>query len=176
MYMEMPNHCVMPEDGFRRPRAYKHDASKQSTNATTTNTDRRTVNDRGLSVSGDGNVVNGSVTATDFESIAKSFDFGSTALDTIGKSTQDVLGLAGGVVTTGLEQQKINAVGLLDGMKEVLSFARQTTDTAKAVNESARDRVSSAFEVAHEISNGQRFMVAGGLVIAGIVAIKSMQK
>ncbi|MCY1546521.1 hypothetical protein D9M68_825220 [compost metagenome] len=74
-----------------------------------------------------------------------------------------------------LDQAKINADGLLAGMGKLIDFARATTDTAKAVNETATQNVAQAYSNVQEISTGQKFMVAGALAIAGIVAVSKMK-
>lgn len=149
-------------------------SNASSTSATTNNVDRRSVNDGGISVSGDGNNV--TATMTDAGSIAGAFDFAKTSSENAYKSTADAMGFAGDAVKLNLDQAKINADGLLAGMGKLIDFAKATTDTAKAVNETATQNVAQAYNNVQEIGTGQKFMVAGALCIAGIVAVKSMGK
>ena len=167
-------------------------SNSSSTAATTENVDRRVVNDRGLSTSGDGNNVNASMSTTtvtnmlDGGAINAAFDLAKTSTQSSYKSTADALGFAGdaldSIVRAGsnglelnLEQSRINAEGLLDGFGKLLDFARDTSATAKAVNETATQNVAAAYSGVQEISTGQRFLVAGALAIAGVVAVSKMK-
>ncbi|NUO87668.1 MAG: hypothetical protein HOQ37_16365 [Cupriavidus sp.] len=153
----------------------RSDANTSSTTTTTTNTDNRMVVDGGgVGVNGYGNVVNNS--STDLGAINASFDFAKTSTETSYKSTSDAIGLARDGLKLNLEQSSINAKGFLDSMGKLIDFARATTDTAKAVNETATQNVAAAYSNVQEISTGQKFMVAGALCIAGIVAINGMKK
>lgn len=159
-------------------------SNTSSTAATTNNVDRRTVNDGGISVSGDGNRV--TATMTDAGSIAAAFDFSKTSSENAYKSTADALGFAGDALgsvveigKTGLtisaDQQRRNADGLLEGMGKLIDFARDTASTAKSVSENAQSNVAAAYSNVQEIGTGQKFLVAGALAIAGIVAVSKMK-
>jgi hypothetical protein len=67
---------------------------------------------------------------------------------------------------------KTSTAATLDTLNKALGFA---SDNLKLVQESAGN-VGMAYKTASEISTGQRFLVAGGLVIAGIVAIHMIKK
>lgn len=154
--------------------ANKSSSNSSSTDATTNNVDRRMVNDGGVGVSGDGNKVVANI--TDGGVIDAAFDFAKSSTETTYKSTADAIGLAKDGLMLNLGQAKINADGLLSGFGKLLDFARDTTDTAKAVNETATKNVAQAYENVQEIGTGQKFMVAGALCIAGIVAVQAMKK
>lgn len=147
--------------------------NSSSTAATTTNTDRRTVNDRGLSVSGDGNYVN--ATMTDAGSVAAAFDFATTNTQTAFASTQDAIGLAGDVVRLGAEQNKVSGEQFLSQFGKLLDFAKDTTAIAKTSTETASTAIAKAYENVQDIGTGQRFMVAGGLLILGVVAASKIK-
>lgn len=155
--------------------ANKSSSNASSTAATTNNVDRRTVNDGGISVSGDGNAVTANLSYTDAGAIAGAFDFAKSNTETTYKSTADAMGLAKDGLKLNLDQAKVNAEGLLAGMGKLIDFARATTDTAKAVNETATQNVAKAYENVQEIGTGQKFLVAGGLVLAGIVAVSKIK-
>ncbi|WP_059411690.1 hypothetical protein [Cupriavidus basilensis] len=148
-------------DGVKR----EDTSSNVSTTTTTTsNTDNRMVNDGGsVGINGTGNVV------TDNGAVNAAFDFAKTSTETSYKSTADAIGLARDGLKMNLDQSAINAKGFLDSMGKLL-------DTAKSVNETATSNVAQAYSNVQEISTGQKFMVAGALCIAGIVAVKSMGK
>ncbi|WAL84957.1 hypothetical protein OYT13_11425 [Pandoraea sp. XJJ-1] len=149
------------------------ESSSQSNPSTTTNNiDRRTVNDHGLSISGDGNAVSASI--TDAGSIAKAFDFATSANSTAHADMTSAVGLASDAINTNADLLKTNSSALLQGFGGLLDLARSTVQTAQTANATATQAVAGAYSTAQEISNGQKFLVAGGLVIAGIVAVKSM--
>lgn len=161
-------------------------SNSSSTSATTNNVDRRTVNDGGISVSGDGNAVTANLSYTDAGSIAGAFDFAKTSSENSYRSTADALGFAGGALESAIdigknglelsaEQQRINADGFLEGFGKLLDFARDTSATAKAVNENATANVAAAYSNVQEIGTGQKFLVAGALAIAGIVAVSKLK-
>ncbi|WP_427306603.1 hypothetical protein [Cupriavidus sp. H39] len=148
-------------------------ASKQSestnisnTTSTTNNTDNRMVNDGGVGVSGTGNSVY--ATVTDGGAINAAFDFAKSSTETTYKSTADAIGLARDGLKMNLDQSAINAKGFLDSMGKLL-------DTAKSVNENATANVAAAYSNVQEIGTGQKFLVAGALCIAGIVAVSKMK-
>ncbi|MGY2488518.1 hypothetical protein [Cupriavidus sp. CP313] len=148
-------------------------ASRQSqssnistTTSTTNNTDNRMVNDGGVGVSGSGNNVYASV--TDGGAINAAFDFAKSSTETTYKSTADAIGLARDGLKLNLDQSAINAKGFLDSMGKLL-------DTAKSVNENATANVAAAYSNVQEIGTGQKFLVAGALAIAGIVAVSKMK-
>ncbi|WP_284454401.1 hypothetical protein [Cupriavidus campinensis] len=163
-------------------------SNSSQTAATTNNTDRRVVNDRGLSTSGDGNMVNATMITNTLDggAISAAFDFSKTSSENAYKSTAEALGFAGGALesaidigkkgmTLSADQQRINAEGLLSGMGKLLDFARDTSLTARQVNESATKNVAEAYSNVQEIATGQKFLVAGALAIAGVVAVSKMK-
>ncbi|MBY4945081.1 hypothetical protein K6V92_00385 [Cupriavidus respiraculi] len=149
--------------------ANKSSSNASSTAANTTNVDRRTVNDGGISVSGDGNQVSANLSYTDAGAVAAAFDFAKTNSETTYKSTADAIGLARDGLKMNLEQSAINAKGFLESMGKLI-------DTAKSVNETATQNVAAAYSNVQEIGTGQKFMVAGALCIAGIVAVQGFAK
>lgn len=139
-------------------------ANTSTTTTTTNNFDQRMVNDGGsVGVNGSNNIV------TDNGAVNAAFDFAATSTESAFKSTADAMGLVRDGVKMTLDQQAINAQGFLESMSKLL-------DTAKSVNETATSNVAQAYSNVQEISTGQKFMVAGALCIAGIVAVKSMGK
>jgi len=154
------------------PEVSKSDSNQSTTNTTTTNTDNRMVNDHGVGVSGWGNVVN----TSDLGAVTSAFDFAKAGSENAFKSTQDALGLANNVVSSAAGLQKNAADGLLSGLGTLLDFARSTADNAKATSDNAQKNIAAAYSNVQEISSGQRFLVAGGLLIAGVVAVAAMSK
>lgn len=154
------------------PEVSKSDANSSTTNTTTTNTDNRMVNDHGVGVSGTGNIVN----TTDLGAVNAAFDFANAGSENAFKSTQDALGLANNVVSSAAGLQKNAADGLLSGLGTLLTFARSTADNAMTTSENAQKNIAAAYSNVQEISTGQRFLVAGGLLIAGVVAVAAMNK
>lgn len=150
-------------------------SNSSETKAETNNVDRRTVNDGGISVSGDGNRVSANLSYTDAGSIAGAFDFAKTNSETTYKSTADAVGMARDGLKLNLDQSRINADGLLAGMGKLIDFAKDTASTARAVNETATQNVAKAYDNVQEIGTGQKFLVAGALAIAGIVAVSKMK-
>lgn len=153
----------------------RDDSSSSSTSSSTNNTDRRVVNDHGLT-SGDGSTINANVSNLDGGAIADAFDFAKAGSENAFKSTQDAIGLANNTVAGAAALQKNAADGLLAGLGSLLDFARSTADNAKATSDNAQKNVAAAYSNVQEISSGQRFLVAGGLMIAGVVAVAAMRK
>ncbi|WP_343549439.1 hypothetical protein [Ralstonia sp.] len=152
----------------------RDDSSSSSTSSSTNNTDRRVVNDHGLT-SGDGSTITANVSNLDGGAIASAFDFAKAGSENAFKSTQDAIGLANNTVAGAAALQKNASDGLLTGLGKLLDFARSTADNAKTISDDAQKNVAAAYQNVQEISTGQKFMVAGALAIAGIVAVSKMK-
>ena len=76
---------------------------------------------------------------------------------------------------TNADQLSANRSTLMDGFSKLLDASKSVMQTAQDVNRTATQDVQQAYANAQEISNGQKFLVAGGLVIAGIVAVTAMK-
>ena len=157
-------------------------SSSTATNTTTNVTDRRFVNDGGgAGVSGDNNVTNSSTTnvTTDLGAIAGALDLAKTGIQTTSNDMNAAIGLAGQtfnkVVDTNKSMFDTNAADMLDGFKALLDQSNTVMQTAQQVNKTATSAVADAYQSAQTIADGQKFLVAGGLVIAGIVAVASMK-
>jgi hypothetical protein len=150
--------------------------TNNTTNTTTNVTDRRMVNDGGgAGVDGNNNVTYNSVSSTDLGAIAGAMTLGTTALQLGHDDMTAAVGLAGQTfdkaVTSNEDMFKINAGNMMDGFSKLLDASNTVMDTAKSVNQTATDDVAKAYQSAQEMSSGSKFLVAGGLVIAGIVAM-----
>jgi hypothetical protein len=164
------------------PEAKRNDNSSSSTNTTTNTTtnvtDRRMVNDGGgAGVSGDNNTTINNVTSTDLGAIAGAMDLGKTSLQLGAADMNEAVGLAGQTfdkaVTSNEDMFKINAGNMMDGFNALLDASKNVMDTAKAVNQTATQDVAAAYQSAQEMSSGSKFLVAGGLLIVGIVALQA---
>ncbi|SKC92259.1 hypothetical protein [Paraburkholderia hospita] len=163
------------------PEAKRNDNTQSSTNTTTNTTtnviDRRFVNDGGgAGVAGDNNVTYNSVSSTDLGAIAGAMDLGKTSLQLGHDDMNAAVGLAGQTfqqaVTSNEDMFKLNAGNMMDGFSKLMAASQSVMDTAKAVNQTATADVQQAYQSAQEMSSGSKFLVAGGLVIAGIVALQ----
>ncbi|MQY50833.1 hypothetical protein [Rhodocyclus gracilis] len=124
-------------------------SSSSSANTTTTNTtDKRLVVDTGVGVSSDSSTVNVSV-------------------------------LDQGAINGAIDLAKTGTVSAYSGIDKLLGFAKDVLEldkqSQKLVAQSA-ENVGSAYKTAQDASSGQRFMVAGGMIIAGIVAVSALKK
>ena len=151
-----------------------------TTNTTTNVTDRRMVNDGGgAGVSGDNNAVWNNVSttnvSTDLGAIAGAMDLAKTGLDLTHQDMNAAVGLAGQTfdkaVKSNEDMFKVNAGNMADGFKSLLDASKTVMQTAQTVNENATKDVAAAYQGAQEMSSGSKFLVAGGLVIAGVVAL-----
>lgn len=163
------------------PEAKRNDntSSNTTTNTTTTTNviDRRFVNDGGgAGVAGDNNLTYNNVSSTDLGAIAGAMDLGKTSLQLGHDDMNAAVGLAGQTfsqaVTSNEDMFKLNAGNMMTGFSALLDASKNVMDTAKAVNQTATDDVAKAYQSAQEMSSGSKFLVAGGLVIAGIVALQ----
>ncbi|MFA8362024.1 hypothetical protein ACEPT7_29580 [Burkholderia ubonensis] len=154
--------------------------SKNETSTTTNVTDRRFVNDGGgAGVSGDNNSVFNSVTQTDLGAIAGAMDLAKTGIQATHDSLTSAANLADQTFNKTVDSNQamfgINASNMMDGFSKLLDASKTVVQTAQQVNATATQDVQQAYANAQEISNGQKFLVAGGLVIAGIVAVTAMK-
>lgn len=179
----------------------KKSSNSSSTSASTQNYDQRMVVDGGsIGINGDGN----RITMTDGGAVRDALDFAgsanalsvalastatdraldsadmamqlvTTSTENAYKSTADAMGFAKDGLKLNLEQSRINADGLLSGMGKLIDFAKDTASTARQVSENAQSNVAAAYSNVQEISTGQRFLVAGALAIAGVVAVSKMK-
>lgn len=147
-------------DGAKRESS---SSNVSTTTTTTTNTDNRMVNDgASVGINGSGNTV------LDNGAIGMAFDFSRGSTESAFKSTADAMGILKDGMKLTFDQQAVNGKGFLDAMGKLL-------DTAKTVNENATANVKEAYSNVQEISTGQKFLVAGGLVLAGIVAVSKIK-
>lgn len=147
-------------DGVKRESS---SSNVSTTNTTTTNTDNRMVNDGGsVGINGSGNTV------LDNGAVKMAFDFSKGSTESAFKSTADAMGLVKDGLDLTFAQQTINGKGFLDAMGKLL-------DTAQSVNQTATQNVKEAYSNVQEIGTGQKFLVAGALAIAGIVAVSKMK-
>lgn len=166
-------------------------SSAQTTNTTTNVTDRRFVNDGGgAGVAGDNNAVWNSVSTTnvttDLGAIAGAMDLAKTGIQTSHDNLTSAAGLASQTFNKAVDanttmfgqnndQMSANRSSLMDGFDKLLAASNTVMQTAQDVNRTATQDVQQGYANAQEISNGQKFLVAGGLVIAGIVAVTAMK-
>ncbi|MBJ9686050.1 hypothetical protein I5589_03040 [Burkholderia vietnamiensis] len=151
-----------------------------TTNTTTNVTDRRFVNDGGgAGVAGDNNSVFNSVTQTDLGAIAGAMDLAKTGVQATHDSLTSAAGLASQTFNKSVDSNQamfgINASNMMDGFSKLLDASKTVMQTAQDVNRTATQDVANAYQAAHDTSTGQNFMVAGGLIIAGIVAVTALK-
>ncbi|WP_175771715.1 hypothetical protein [Burkholderia ambifaria] len=163
-------------------RSDKGGDSSTSTTTTTNVTDRRFVNDGGgAGVAGDNNAVWNSVstTTTDLGAIAGAMDLAKTGIQAAHDDMTSAIGLADQTFNKTVDSNQamfgINASNMMDGFSKLIDASKTVMQTAQDVNRTATQDVQQAYANAQEISNGQKFLVAGGLVIAGIVAVTAMK-
>ena len=158
-------------------------SSSTATTTTTNVTDRRFVNDGGgAGVAGDNNQTWNSVSTTnvttDLGAIAGAMDLAKTGIQMGHADMNSALKLADQTFTKVIDTNKgmfdTNASNMMDGFSKLLDASKTVMQTAQQVNASATQDVANAYQAAHDASTGQQFMVAGGLLIAGIVAIKAI--
>ncbi|KWK49884.1 hypothetical protein WT81_29440 [Burkholderia stagnalis] len=158
--------------------------SKNETSTTTNVTDRRFVNDGGgAGVSGDNNSVFNSVSTsnyvTDLGAIAGAMDLAKTGIQATHDSLTSAANLANQTFNKTVDSNQtmfgINASNMMDGFSKLIDASKTVMQTAQDVNRTATQDVQQAYANAQEISNGQKFLVAGGLVIAGIVAVTAIK-
>lgn len=158
--------------------------STQSTNTTTNVTDRRFVNDGGgAGVAGDNNTTWNSISttniSTDLGAIAGAMDLAKTGIQTSHDNLTAAVGLAGQTFEKSVDANtsmfNTNASNMMDGFNKLIDASNAVIKTAQDVNTAATQDVQQAYANAQAMGNGQRFLVAGGLVIAGIVAVEAMK-
>lgn len=147
-------------DGVKRESS---SSNVSTTTTTSTNTDNRMVNDgASVGINGSGNTV------LDNGAVSMAFDFAKGSTENAFKSTQDAMGMVKDGLKLTFDQQAVNGKGFLDAMGKLL-------DVSKTVNENATQNVKDAYSNVQEIGTGQKFLVAGALAIAGIVAVSKMK-
>lgn len=154
------------------------DASNTTTNTTTTTnvTDKRLVNDGGgAGTSGNNNTVFNSVQSTDLGAIAGAMDLARTSLAVSHDDMTQAVGLASHTFDKNADMFTINAANAMAGFSKLLDASNTVMQTAKDVNQTATQDVAQAWQAQASTSSGQKFMVAGGLVLAGIVAIAALR-
>lgn len=166
-------------------------ASRQSTDTSTTNnttntttnvTDRRMVTDGGgAAVNGSNNATYSNVTnfSTDLGAIAGAMDLAKTSIQTSHDNMTSAVGLADQTFNKSVDSNAamfgINASNMMAGFSKLLDASSSVMQTAKDVNQTATQDVAQAWQAQAATSSGQKFMVAGGLVLAGIVAIAALR-
>ncbi|WP_175887928.1 hypothetical protein [Burkholderia contaminans] len=96
-------------------------------------------------------------------------------VDTSNDQFNKVVNANDSLFTVNNDQLSANRSTLMDGFNKLLDASKTVMQTAQDVNRTATSDVQQAYANAQEISNGQKFLVAGGLVMAGIVAITAMK-
>jgi hypothetical protein len=168
-------------DGFKAQRSDQSASTTNTTTNTTTNvTDRRFVNDGGgAGVSGDNNTTFNSVTQTDLGAVAGAMDLAKTSVQLSHDNMTSAVGLADQTFNKSVDANStmfgINASNMLSGFAKLIDASNTVMQTAKDVNQTATQDVAQAWQAQATTSNGQKFMVAGGLVLAGIVAIAALR-
>lgn len=129
--------------------------SSNETTTSTQNVDKRQVVDTGsIGVTSDSSQVTVNASYLDEGAVNKAIDLATTSTATAGANVGEVLGFA----------------------KDVLKVAGENLKGTERAFNTATAQVAGAYETVQELSSGQRFLVAGGLLIAGIVAIKTFRK
>ncbi|MFM0364222.1 hypothetical protein [Paraburkholderia sediminicola] len=151
-----------------------------TTNTTTNVTDRRMVNDGGgAGVDGNNNTTFNSVMTTDLGAIAGAMDLAKTSVQLSHDNMTSAVGLADQTFNKSVDANTamfgINASNMLTGFSKLLDASNSVIQTAKDVNQTATQDVAAAWQAQASTSSGQKFMVAGGLVLAGIVAIAALR-
>lgn len=140
--------------------------SSSSTASTTQNTDKRQVVDTGsIGVSSDSSTVTVNASYLDDGAVGKAIDLATMGADR-----------AIDLARVGTESAGANIAEVLGFAKDVLKVAGENLKGTQNAFGVATEKVSSAYQTVGEMSSGQRFMVAGGLVLAGIVAVKALGK
>jgi hypothetical protein len=164
-------------DGFKAQRSDQTASTTNTTTNTTTNvTDKRLVNDGGgAGTSGNNNTVFNSVQSTDLGAIAGAMDLARTSLAMSNNDMTQAVGLASHTFDKSSDLMTINAANMLSGFSKLIDASNTVMQTAKDVNQTATQDVAQAWQAQASTSSGQKFMVAGGLVLAGIVAIAALR-
>lgn len=152
--------------------------SSSSSSTSTTNIDKRQVVDgSSVGVTSDSSTVN--VSVLDHGAFADAVALADRAVTETLKASAAANALNSGDFDKVLNLTSSSTKMAGDSLDKVLGFAgsvlKLTGDSAKVVEKSATN-ISDAYKTAAEISTGQRLVVAGGLVLAGIVAVKSFSK
>lgn len=134
-------------------------SSASSTSTETTNIDKRLVVDgSSVGVSSDSSTVNVTATSLDGGAVNAAIDLAKVSSESGNKNVAEVLGF------------------VRDTFGDVLKVAGENLKGTQGAFQQATEAVKGAFIAQADISTGQRAMVAGGLILAGIVAIKALGK
>lgn len=126
------------------------DSSSSSTQqTTTTNVDKRQVVDNG--------------------GVGVSSDSSNVTINT----------LDSGAINGAIDLSKSSTTQAYTGLDHLLGFANQVlaleNNSQKLISQSAAN-VGDAYKTAQDMSSGNRMLVAGGLILAGIVALNALKK
>ena len=129
--------------------------SSSETSTTTENIDKRQVVDTGsIGVSSDQSTVNVNASYTDGGAVSKAIDLATVGTESTGKNVAEVLGFA----------------------RDALKVAGENIKGTQQAFATATEKVSSAYSTVEEMSTGQRLLIAGGLAVVGVVAVKAFGK
>lgn len=176
-----PQQIYMMRQGLPEVPCNRSSSSSSAASTQTNNVDRRVVNDHGISVSGDGNAVTANI--TDAGSVAAAFDFAKNANQLTSQNISSAVGLAKDSIDTNAtlfnrnaDLLQGNASFLQSGLGSLLDFAKQTSNLAQTSAQNDQAAIATAYQSAQATSTGQKFLVAGGLIIIGLVAVEKMRK
>lgn len=146
-------------------------SSSTETSTSTQNIDKRQVVDTGsIGVTSDSSTVNVNASYTDAGAIALGTSLAKSGLDTAYAATQTAIDLS----KSSTEASGKNVGEVLGFAKDVLKVAADNISKTQTTFAAASDKVGEAYKTVQDMSTGQRWMVAGGLVLAAIVAVKAM--
>lgn len=182
------------------------DSSSSSSQATsTTNLDKRQVVDNGgLGVSSDSSTVNVTTNSLDIGAIGKAIELSKASLTAANQNFSDVVGMSKTSTTEAnksfsnlldlsensfsaanknfsdvMDMSLTSTAAAYSGLDSLLGFANDVlaleANSQKLISQSASS-VGDAYKTAQDMSSGNRMLVAGGLILAGIVAIHGMKK
>lgn len=161
-FVPIPQQCQQPQGGG----GGSSSTSSSTESSTVQNIDRRqVVAEGGVGLASDGatTVSYNPSTSTTTNSVTTLTDYGSVAgaVDLAKTSTAGVLALA-----------QANTAEVTKQISGVLAIVKQAGDLFQAEG----GQISEAYKTSSEIATGQKFLIAGGLVIAGIVAVGTLKK
>ena len=94
-------------------------------------------------------------------------------------STVTVNTLDNGAITQAIDLSKTSTKAAYSGLDSLLGFANSVlnleANSQKLISQSAAN-IGDAYKTAQDMSSGNRMLVAGGLVLAGIVALNALKK
>lgn len=166
------------------------DSSSSSSQATTTtNLDKRQVVDNGgLGVSSDSSTVNVTTNTNvlDAGAIGKAIDLSKASVSAANKNFSDVVDMSKASFNSTnknfsdvIDMSKTSTASAYTGLDHLLGFANDVlqleANSQKLISQSAAS-VGDAYKTAQDMTSGNRMLVAGGLILAGIVALNAMKK